>query len=152
MAKYHQGLFKPRYPQKYVGTLPICFRRGWEAKAFRYLDHHPRIVAWASESVIVPYQSPIDLRIHRYFTDLFFVVEDAQKKRSTFLIEIKPYAQTQMPTTKPTTPRRRLKLLAESTTYAVNQSKWTAAKKYAEERGWQFVVVTEKELYKLFTL
>jgi len=28
----------------------------------------------------------------------------------------------------------------------MNQAKWGAAKRYAEKRDWEFVVITEKEL------
>jgi len=28
----------------------------------------------------------------------------------------------------------------------MNQAKWKAAKRYAEKRDWEFVVITEKEL------
>lgn len=150
--RYHQGLFKPKNPSKYIGTLPIVFRSHWEMKTFRYLDAHPAVLEWSSESVIVPYRSPLDQQVHRYFVDVFFKVQDSQGQVKSFLVEIKPYAQTQLPTTKPTTPRKYNKLLAESATYAVNQAKWEAAKAYATARDWTFVVVTEKDLFQLFTI
>jgi hypothetical protein len=28
----------------------------------------------------------------------------------------------------------------------MNQAKWNAARKWAEKRGWEFVIITEKEL------
>ena len=28
----------------------------------------------------------------------------------------------------------------------MNQAKWKAARKWAENRGWEFVIITEKEL------
>lgn len=145
--RYHQGLFKPKNPSKYIGTLPIVFRSHWESKMFRYIDYHPAITKWSSESIIIPYINPVDNRPHRYFPDLWFEVTTKRGAVQTFLVEIKPHHQTQPPTTKPTTPRKYNKLLAEAATYAVNQAKFAAAKKFAEERHWTFVVLTEKDIF-----
>lgn len=31
--------------------------------------------------------------------------------------------------------------------WAVNQAKWASAKDYAKNRGWEFKIITEKDLY-----
>lgn len=36
--------------------------------------------------------------------------------------------------------------MEEQCTYAVNQAKWKAARQYAKQRGWKFIVLTEDEL------
>lgn len=86
--------------------------------------------------------SPVDQKMHRYFVDAkaTFKYQDGTKK--TFLIEIKPYAQT-LP---PKQTRNQKRLLEESMTYAVNQAKWEAATKYAKKCGYEFKVITEKEI------
>jgi len=41
----------------------------------KYLDSHSQIVNWSSEEFCIPYRSPIDRRMHRYFPD-FWVEKD----------------------------------------------------------------------------
>ena len=38
-------------------------------------------------------------------------------------------------------------LLHEQATYDINQSKWKAAKQWADEHGYNFLILTEKELF-----
>ena len=58
------------------------------------------------------------------------------------VLEVKPYKQTQKPTQK----RQTKRFLQEVVTYAVNQEKWRAADLFCKEHGWQFKILTEKEL------
>jgi hypothetical protein len=58
------------------------------------------------------------------------------------VIEVKPFKQTQKPIQK----RRTQKFLQEVATYAINQEKWRAADLFCKEHGWQFKIITEKEL------
>ena len=59
------------------------------------------------------------------------------------MVEIKPNAQT----TAPVKGRKRQQtFLKEQYEFMVNQSKWAAATKYAQERGWEFVVLDEYDL------
>lgn len=108
-----------------------------------YLDSHSNVIKWASEELVIPYRSPIDNRIHRYFPD--FVVKKINKngKIDTQVVEIKPYEQTRPPKIQ-STPNRRY--INEVHTWGINSSKWEAANKYCKERGWDFVILTEKEL------
>ena len=93
--KYHQGKFKPNNPQKYLGDpTNIIYRSGWEAKLMRYLDSQKNVLQWGSEEIIVPYKSPIDGRMHRYFTDFIVKQINTSGKTETILIEVKPKAQT----------------------------------------------------------
>jgi hypothetical protein len=61
-----------------------------------------------------------------------------------FVIEVKPYKQTQQPE-KPK--RQTQRFVEEVKTYAVNQAKWKAATEYCKDRNYQFIIMTEKELY-----
>ena len=72
MSKFYQGRFKPDNPQKYKGDASnIIYRSGWELKLMRYLDKHPHVTRWNSEEIIIPYRSPIDGKMHRYFPDFY---------------------------------------------------------------------------------
>jgi hypothetical protein len=38
--------------------------------------------------------------------------------------------------------------LHEQATYQVNQAKWKAAKKWSEDHGYKFLILTERELFQ----
>lgn len=109
----------------------------------RWLDYNPDIVKWSSEEVVIPYISPIDDRVHRYFIDFKVTF----KNGLVLLVEVKPHYQTQKPIMKKG--KRKTTFLAEAQTYGVNWAKWKTAERYAEERGWQFAVFTEHTLKSL---
>lgn len=147
----YKGRFRPKRPEKYKGDpTKIIYRSMWEFKFFRYIDEHPDVLWWASEEFIVPYMSPIDGRIHRYFPDVVLRKKVPGGGVETLMIEIKPLKQTKPPdiSKKNSTPSGRIsrRYLNEVKTYGVNEAKWTAARKYCAERGWKFEVFTEKEL------
>ena len=147
-SRYHQGSYSPENPEKYVGdTKKIFYRSSWEFRYMLYCDRNPTIIKWNSENVIVPYVSPKDGRIHRYFVDFWIQFKNKEGGVSMSLIEIKPRAQTKMPRKK----KDQVRYLKEVETYAVNQAKWDAAILFAEKRNATFVVLTEVELKPLLT-
>lgn len=103
-------------------------------------DRDANVVLWNSEGLAIPYRSPLDGELHRYFIDFVIQVRGRDGKDKTWLIEVKPHAQTKMPTQQ----KKTRKFLSEVATFAVNQSKWRAAAQFAKEQGWQFQVLTEK--------
>ncbi|NBV11465.1 MAG: head completion protein [Chitinophagia bacterium] len=138
----YSGWFKPKNPKKYKGDPNnIVYRSSWELRVMKWLDEHPSIVWWASEELPIPYVSPVDNKVHRYFPDFVAKVKQADKE-TTMVLEVKPYKQTQKPTQK----RQTKRFLQEVVTYAVNQEKWRAADLFCKEHGWQFKILTEKEL------
>lgn len=140
----YKGIFKPKNPHKYRGDpTNIIYRSLWELRLMGYLDVHKDVIEWASEELAIPYKSPIDGRWHRYFPDFWVKQRDAQGKLRVKLIEVKPAAQS-----KPPVKRTKItkKYINEVTTWGVNQAKWTAARRVCEDKGWDFVIMTEKEL------
>jgi len=134
----YKGRFRPQNPKKYKGdSNNVIYRSSWELRVMKYLDNQPKVEWWASEEMFVRYRSPIDEKIHRYYPD--FVVKTKEK---TFMLEVKPFHQTQKPKQK----RKTKKFLQEAATYAVNQQKWRAADIFCQEHGWLFKIVTEKDL------
>lgn len=112
-------------------------------KFCNFCDLHESIVRWSSEEVIVPYRDPSQLnRPRRYFPD--FVIEKRAKDGTInkIMIEVKPYSQTKPPRIKKQTKYA----INEAATYVRNQAKWDAAKKYCADRGWQFQILTEKQI------
>lgn len=150
MPKYHQGKFKPKHPKKYIGDPSnIVYRSGWELKLMRYLDAHDHVMRWGSEELIIPYLSPIDNRIHRYYTDFYVERLNRDKKKEVLVIEVKPKAQTIEPDfTKKMTKKGgiRKSYLREVKTWGINKAKWEAAQSYCDDRGWKFQIMTEHEL------
>ena len=139
----YKGWFRPKNPSKYKGNATnIIYRSNWELRVMKWLDGNPAVIWWASEELPIPYVSPVDNRVHRYFPD--FIVRTKRKDGSeqTSILEVKPHKQTMMPTQK----RKTQRYLAEVATYAVNQAKWKAADLFCKEHGWHFQLVTEKEL------
>lgn len=140
----YKGYFKPRNPSKYKGDpTNIIYRSRWESKFMKYLDDHPDVLSWASEEVIIPYRSPVDGRVHRYFPDFVVRKRNSSGIIETLMVEIKPAAQTREPVKKKTINKA---YINEVMTWGVNQAKWKAAKEYCEDRKWKFLILTEKEL------
>ena len=140
----YKGKYKPSYPKKYKGDpTNIVYRSLWERKFMVYCDNNPNVLEWQSEEFCIPYRSPIDNRVHRYFPDFFIKYKDVSGKTRSSLIEIKPMRQCAPP---PKPKRQTKKYLSEAFEYAKNQAKWKAAQEYCKDRMWEFKVMTEKEL------
>ena len=142
--RYRQGIFTPTNPNKCIGNKKPVYRSGWELKFFRWADLNENILVWGSENIIIPYVSPVDRRVHRYFVDNFIVFKDKHGNKKKFIIEIKPKKQT----IKPVHSNRKKKttMLYEQKAWVVNQAKWDAAKTWADRKGYEFIILTEKEL------
>lgn len=144
MAKY-QGYFSPRNPQKYKGDpTNIIYRSGWELKAMQRFDADPQIIWWGSEETVVPYRSPIDNRIHRYYVDFTVRLNTIDGKTKTILIEVKPYKQTLPPMIQEG--KKTKSYINQVMTWGVNSAKWKAAREYCKDRGYEFMIMTENEL------
>ena len=144
MSGYTQGFYEPQFPAKYKGKLPIVYRSSLEKRVFFLLDMNDSVIEWGSETIVVPYVSPVDSRVHRYFTDLNFKYRGTNGYVVKYLVEIKPYKQTLKPVQ---TPRKRQRtFLAESYQYAVNMAKWDAATQWANKHGYVFKLITEKDM------
>ena len=90
MRKSYKGLFKPVYPDKYVGDPKgIVYRSLLEKRFMLYCDKNIDITNWASEEVAIRYFNPITKKHHRYFPD--FIIKTSKNKK--YVIEIKPYRQ-----------------------------------------------------------
>ena len=138
----YKGKYIPKNPQKYKGNpSQIIYRSLWERKFMVYCDRNDKVIEWGSEEVIVPYRSPWDGKIHRYFPD--FIVKTSNNQK--YMIEIKPYRQID----KPKMPKKKTKsYMRESLEYIKNKAKWSAAKSYCEDNGLTFKLITEKDLGK----
>ena len=140
----YSGKYRPLNRKKYKGDpTNIIYRSLWELKFMKYCDSNENVLEWGSEEIVIPYISPLDNRVHRYFPDFYVRVRSKTGRIEKLIIEIKPLKQTAPPKKQS---RRTKKYITEVTTYAVNEAKWAAAKEYCKDRQWQFKILTEKEL------
>ena len=140
----YKGRFKPKNPQKYKGDpTGIIYRSLWECKMMSYFDSHPDVDYWSSEEIAIPYRSPIDMKIHRYFPDFVVRFKRADGTINTVMIEVKPSEQTRPPKKQSRVTKKYLK---EVFTWGVNEAKWKAAQEYCRDRKWTFEIFTEKEI------
>jgi hypothetical protein len=140
----YSGKFRPTNRQKYKGDpTNVIYRSLWELKFMRWCDTNINVLDWGSEEIVIPYISPLDNRVHRYFPDFSVRVRSKTGRIEKLIIEIKPLKQTTPPKKQS---RRTKKYITEVTTYAVNEAKWAAAREYCKDRKWEFRILTEKEL------
>ena len=145
MAKYYQGRFHPQNPGKYKGDIQnIIYRSSWELKFMQWCDRNPNVIEYASEEFCIPYLSPIDNRVHRYFPDFIMKVKEQSGEIKKYIIEIKPKKQTIPPIQ--TSKKRNKTFINEVKTYVVNEAKWKAAEEWCKDHLLEFMVITEDQL------
>jgi len=140
----YKGKYQPDNPKKYKGDpTNIIYRSLWERKFMKYCDLNENILEWGSEIMALPYRSPIDNRIHKYYPDFYIKVRESSGEIKKCIIEIKPKKQT----VEPIPQKRKTKgYIYEVYEYAKNQAKWKAAEEFCKDRQWEFKVLTENEL------
>ena len=141
--KPYSGRFTPSDPSKYMGNVRnIEYRSLWERHCMLYFDRNENILEWVSEEIAVPYVSPWDGKVHRYYPDFLVKVKKGQGTRMV-MIEVKPSKQTKAPMPG----KKKTKgYLYEVREWGRNTAKWEAAKKYCDDRDWDFSIWTEKTL------
>jgi hypothetical protein len=140
----YKGKFRPINPKKYKGDPSnVIYRSRWELVLMKKLDEHPDVLEWSSEEIVIPYRSPIDGKLHRYFPDFYVKRKNREGVIESIIIEVKPYAQTLEPKVQSNITKR---YIQEVHTYGINKSKWTQAQEYCKDRGWKFMIFTEHEL------
>ena len=140
----YKGRYQPNNPLKYKGNFRnIIYRSLWELKFMKWCDTNQNVLEWGSEEIIVPYRSPIDNRYHRYYPDFYLKLRENTGKIKKLIIEVKPRKQCMEP--KPQKKKSR-GYIYEVREYAKNQAKWNAAREYCLDKGFEFKILTEKEL------
>ena len=85
----------------------------------------------------------LDGKYHRYYPDFLVKVRNKKGIINTRMVEVKPYKQVQEPKIQT---RKTKRYINEVKTFAINTYKWKAAREFCEDRDWEFVIITEKEL------
>jgi hypothetical protein len=140
----YSGKYRPSNKHKYKGDpTNIIYRSLWERKFMLWCDKNENVLEWGSEEIIIPYISPVDRKVHRYFPDFYVRARTREGRVQKYIIEVKPAKQCAEP---PRQKKVTRKYLTEVTTYAVNQAKWKAAREYCADRRMEFLILTEVEL------
>lgn len=143
--KWKQGIFQVKNTDKFIGTKMPVFRSSYEYAMFQWLDRSPAVLKWGSECVIVKYYNPVKKKMCRYYVDIFLQYTDKDNKIRTDLIEIKPVSQVN----NPVRGKKRQDLYeGEVLEFMINNAKWDAARDYAAERGWDFKILTENQIFR----
>jgi hypothetical protein len=139
----YSGKYLPSNPKKYKGNYNnIIYRSLWERKFMVYCDLNAHILEWSSEEIVIPYRSPLDGKVHRYYPDFYVKIKTLEEVK-VYIVEVKPLRQTLEP--KP--PKRKTKqYLNEVFAYTKNQAKWKAAREWCADRRYEFKIITEVEL------
>jgi len=145
MRSRYKGKFKIKNSQKYKGNPSnIIYRSLMELRFMKWCDSSDKIFQWSSEEIVIPYISPIDKKRHRYFPD--FLIQTA---KGWFLIEVKPLIESRPPKKKLVENlnlKKKRRYMKSVRTWLVNEAKWIAAKKVCDVEGWEFQIMTEKQL------
>tara|TARA_B100000925_G_scaffold291526_1_gene279932 strand:+ start:3577 stop:4014 length:438 start_codon:yes stop_codon:yes gene_type:complete len=139
MARFAQGKYTCRYPDKYIGGRTPTYRSSWEFAFMRFCDLNENVTKWASEAIKIPYRNPLSGKMTIYVPDFFVAYTDKDGKEKVELVEVKPYNQTD------------IKKLGNSNTnklhFVVNQAKWSAARSWCKQQGIVFRVVNEQDIF-----
>ena len=139
MAKYAQGIFTPKNPDKYVGQGTIRYRSSWEMVFMQFCDNNPKVIKWASESIRIPYRNPLSGKQTVYVPDFFMVYQGKDGQPTAELIEIKPKKQTMI--------SEKTHSARDKAAVAVNHAKWAAAMAWSKRNGIKFRVITEEDIF-----
>jgi hypothetical protein len=139
LGHYHQGRYIPKNPGKFEGDLNnIIFRSSWELRCLQFFDANPAITKVLSEEIKIPYWNPIKRKPANYFPDFYIELVDKTGTLRRELIEVKP--RTQVVEQKNESTYARI-------TRAINYAKWEAANKWCIERGINFRIISESEIF-----
>lgn len=143
MSKTAKDEFIPENPKKYIGTYPITYRSSWEHAVMRVFDQHPFVIAWASESVSVPYMNPLTGKWAMYVPDFIVVYADKNGKKHAEMIEVKPLKERPDYVKKPGERLSKRTQLMQ----IINAAKFMAAASYCKKNNIRFRVASEDELF-----
>ena len=138
MAKFSQGFYTVKNPEKYVGTHAPRWRSSWEMHFMVFLDNHPSVLNWASESIRIPYRNPLTGKNTTYVPDFFIVYQDKNGTNHGEVIEIKPSGQVTLETAKGA---------RNQAAAAVNMMKFQAARGWCASQGLVFRILTQQDLF-----
>ena len=138
--------FIPKNAVKYTGSYPINIKSSWERSFAQWLDLNESVISWSSENISIKYFDPVLNKVRRYYPDFFFKTIDKDNNLKSYLVEVKPNKETKPPTK---SGRKSVKTIVhQENTYYTNMAKFDAASLFCKKMGYQFKLITEKELFR----
>ena len=138
MSKYSQGAFVPKNPNKLIGNASPVYRSSWELAMMTFLDSHPSVIQWASESVRIPYKNPLTGKNSQYVPDFLVLYQDRNGNQRAELVEVKPKKEAML---------ENAKSKRDKAFLMVNQAKWAQAIIWCKKHGVTFRLITEDDLW-----
>ena len=139
MGKGYSGYYKIKNTHKMLHPKKKAhYRSLWERAFCKWCDTKDKVISWDIEPFAIEYYDRANKKKRKYYPDFLIILDDGTK----YLIEIKPYKETQKPTGRKGS---KSYLIAEQT-YITNLSKWERAREVANKNGWVFKVFTERTL------
>ena len=139
MAKYANGKYTVKNPEKYMGKRSPTYRSSWEFAFMNFCDNNPAVLNWTSESVKIPYYNPVSGKNTIYVPDFLIVYVDANQKQHTEVVEVKPSTEVTMESARS---------YRDKLSVAINMAKWAAADAWARANNMRFRVITEYDIFK----
>jgi hypothetical protein len=139
MAKYAQGIYTPKHPEKYIGNHQPKYRSGWELTFMTFCDTNKNVLYWASEALRIPYKHPMTGKPTIYIPDFFVVYQNKHGQKIAEVVEIKPKKQSII--------ESKVSNAKDRIVVAINHAKWASAMAYCKAQGYTFRVITEDDLF-----
>jgi hypothetical protein len=140
MARFAQGKYTPKNPEKYVGKHVPQYRSGWELTFMTFCDTNKSVLYWASEAIKIPYRHPFTGKPTNYIPDFFVVYQNKFGKKIAEMVEIKPKKQSII--------ESKVANAKDRMVVAINHAKWQAASAYCKSQGYTFRVLTEEDIFR----
>ena len=133
------GAFLMTHPEKFAGHETPVYKSKLEYCFMRYADTNPAIIQWGYETTNIKYLdlSSNPAKVRRYYIDFVCKVKIGDVIKTVW-VEIKPFCETHKPRAN-ANPKTLL-------TWVKNSCKWKAATLLAKSKGYEFKILTEKEL------
>ena len=139
MAKFAQGKYVIKNPEKYAGNRTPMYRSSWEWAFMQFCDNHPGVIQWASEAIKVPYKNPLTGKNTIYVPDFLVVYQDKNGTKRAEVIEVKPKKETTM--------EQAGRSRQAQAKVILNSAKWEAANRYFRQNNLVFRIVTEDDIF-----
>lgn len=157
---YDQGYFKPINENKYASAdKVIIYRSSLELKFCQLCDASAKITKWASEPFSLKYEHPFIMdpsnprkkKICNYYPDYLIELVLNENNKKIYIVEIKPISLilNPKPISKFASKKQKENYLYKVKQIAVNQAKAKAAKVFCEQKGYEYMFITENFINKL---
>ncbi len=135
----------------------LNYKSNLERMFMKFLDESDFVLKWGYEIEEIEYFNILDRQKHNYIVDfkVYFKDDGSESGYRVVLFEIKSKKEKAISEKirgiNEGTYNRKIKISDEEfKTGLINDSKWKFASEWAKRKGWEFVVLNEEDVQKLF--